>query len=381
MELKTKLEQNLKEAAKFANLAPSSHNSQPWELVFVQSEKGKDSLEKFFQLEHNTSNLGYIIICLNKKRNLIALKAHRLEMLMSCGAFLELLAQNLKNQGWNASYCWANENGIPSLKELFDKLPEFWEPVTIFALNKEENTDKVISQVDIKKRTTNRGPYKTNDINISPENAKKLQSLSFPEKVKDCQVTLVQEKEQIKKFASFVARYGDTDFTHKQAWRETYSFIHFSDSQIEKAEYGFGVTHIFGPMSKFMKKFYQIFLHPKTMQILKYFGYAKYVAYEFGKLVNLSPMLAYLNFKDNQPNIATQIAGGSIMMNFWLKMAEHNLALHPVSIILQHKKIRIKLQKEMELPEGRAFFFTRIGVPIVDFPPSLRRKNLSIMIE
>ena len=379
MKKKRNLKESLRCSVEIANLSPSSHNSQPWELAFIENQEKKENLEKFLKLEENknSSVSGYIIICLNQQRNLTALKSHRLEMLMSCGAFVELLLMDLARQGWQSEYCWVNEGVLNSSKELFQELPVFWKPVIIFALSKGEVVNPPISLTDIENRTTNRGPYKTGNIGINSDNFKNLQSFAFPEKVKDCQLTLIEENKMIKKYASFVARYSDVDFTHPQAWKETYSFMHFSDSDIEKAEYGFGITHIFGPMSKFKKKFYQIFLAPGTMQILKYFGYAKYIGYQFGNLVKQSSMLAYLNFKQDKPDVLTQIAGGAIMLNFWLKVTQQNLTLHPISIILQHPQIRIKLQQEMDLPTGRGFFFTRLGSPIVKFPPAYRRKNLN----
>jgi nitroreductase len=116
---------DLKRACTLAALAPSSHNSQPWALVWIEQTAMLDQLSAL--IGHSFSDSKVLVLAIDRERELSGLAAHRVEMNVSCGLFLQLLLETLRTH-WRPSLVWYNEEEedefsghVPRLNKLFNQ--------------------------------------------------------------------------------------------------------------------------------------------------------------------------------------------------------------------------------------------------------------------
>lgn len=372
------LEKDLMDAVEYAAYSPSSHNSQPWELAWAKTPAACLQVQKFLQGQSSiTGNpVSYLILALNRDRHLRALSAHRLEMILSCGIYLESLLIALAARNWSGEVCWYNTGEICDFG-----LPNSWEALAVVALmpglhSVARNRRAIESLPLFQARITNRAPYLSSGI--SGQTLRELtQCECFLDSQiqRETQITLIQSREDIRKVGDFVARHAAIDFSHAAAWQETYRFIHFGPHAIRRAQFGMPVTQLFGPMPPWKQYVYKLLFSPAVMQLLAHTGYLEILGNEFGKLVSSSPVLGYINFRHDEVPMPMQLAGGALIFQMWLQATRLGLALHPVSVILQHPDLRMAFQEENRLPHGRGFFFFRMGLPTAVFPPAPKRKK------
>ncbi|RPH91531.1 MAG: hypothetical protein EHM73_01875 [Chroococcales cyanobacterium metabat2.561] len=382
--LSLRFQSEINRAVSLASLSPSSHNCQPWEIIQVIQKDSQLILESFLQentaavLPNGNNNI-YLILALNQEKCLCSLESHNLEMLLSCGAFLESLVIALASQSLSGTTIWHNseitQNPLP--KSL--KIPSYWIPLTVLTIQFEPdvltpNIEELIQQFS--KRITHRSPYDSNLPKVVlDESLFDLKSYAYPNTFSEIEITVIKEREVIDSMAKFVSHYGEIEFTKAEVWRETYQFIHFAKQ--EQHEYGFPIEQLLEKGSQSYGFLLKILLNPYCMNWLKYLRLPHLLASEMGKLVKASPLLIYLNFKTEYPSLKMQLEGGALWLNFCLNATKMGLAIHPVSVILQHPHLRQLFQKSYHLPQGRGFFFCRLGQPMQTFSPVLKRKNLS----
>lgn len=382
--LPIKFQSEINQALCLASLSPSSHNSQPWEIIQVIQKDSRLILEGFLQ-EHtaavlpNSNDNTYLILALNQEKCLRSLENHNLEMLLSCGAFLESLVIALASQSLSGELIWHNSDiGQNSLPESL-KITNSWIPLAVLNIQFAPSIFTIEIQELIQqfsKRITHRSPYDINSPMIAPDHPLFfLKSLAYPDAFSEIEITIIKEREVIESMAKFVSHYGEIEFTKAEVWRETYQFIHFSKQ--EKHEYGFPIEQLLEKGSQSFSFLLKILLNPYCMNWLKYLRLPHLLASEMGKLVKASPLLIYLNFKTDYPSLKMQLEGGALWLNFCLNATKMGLAVHPVSVVLQHQHLRHNFQKSYHLPKGRGFFFCRLGQPIRTFSSVSKRKNLS----
>jgi 4-hydroxy-2,2'-bipyrrole-5-methanol dehydrogenase len=387
-------------AIKTAALSPSSHNSQPWGLGIVRSNEARSYVKSYLSNEepspqevatsmtvsyesittHINSEIEYLVLALDKTRELTSLLSHKLEMILSCGMYFHLLLETFFSHGWNLQHIKFNENLsthiVPS-----QNWPAHWVVIAVAAISATPTSKQFVKEnsllSEVSHRVTNRAPYKSELIpkdliaRVSEQHFNTNQLLQDTNMYK---LALIVDKDQIKAMGNFVGKHAGIDFVHKAAWKETYRYIRFCSNDIDKAEDGFPITQLFGPLSKVEKIFYRFALSPTTMSIMKYFGYHKKIAKELGNLVSGAPLLAVFSFNSDSPSIKEQVLCGGNVMNFWLKATAEKLAMHPISVILQHEEIREQFQNEFNIA-GRAFFFGRLGYATMQFPQSPRLQD------
>lgn len=374
-----KLEKDLNQAINLAKFAPSSHNSQPWQIALVKSQSGKEIIDKFCNLGEINADY-YLILSLNQERCLNSLAAHDLEMSLSCGAFLESLTIALASQNLQAIPSWYNSsiNSNPLPESI--ALPSTWIPISIIAIGRaQEVIGNDIAKEKVaffQKRITNRGPYQKIQIPAALiQKLKTSQSFSFPEIHHQCQITLIEEPNQIEQVGTFFKSHSRIEVTEPSVWKETYQWMHFGEGKIQQAEDGLPVTQLLGSLSPLSQQVYKVLLSPPSVRLLNSVGLADYIASEYAKLIEDAPLLVYFNFNSEDPSLKTQLGGGALWLNFCLNATAAGLAVQPMSVVLQHPDIRSCFQEKFYLPSGRGFFFCRIGYPVVSFPPAPKKKN------
>ncbi len=89
-------------------------------------------------------------------------------------------------------------------------------------------------------------------------------------------------------------------------------------------------------------------------------------------MVRPTPAVVAMSFDRTEPTLADAVKGGARLADYWLCATAAGLALHPVSVVLQHEDLRTAFQSSLRIP-GRAFFVSRLGLPVTEFPCSPRR--------
>ncbi|BBM82280.1 hypothetical protein [Candidatus Uabimicrobium amorphum] len=358
------LKNRLHNAIDLAATAPSSHNSQPWEIVLFDSREALSSLE-CFGINLSSSAL-YIAVCLNKERQLRSLDCHHLEMALSIGIFLENLSLALHSQRCCATFCWANSQNV-----VIKGISSNWKPLAIIAVS---DSDHDFDTAFLDKRITNRGPYQQQRISSDVQQQLiNSNSLLFNDAKEHCRICFVEDSEKISRIANFVSTHAKLEFTHSKAWRETYKFVSFGAQK----EIGLPITQLFGPLSTLKKYWYRVLFSPFVMSFLKHTKFPETIAAQFGQLVATTPALLYVNFHEENPDTLTLLKGGALLFQLWLNAAKEGISFHPMSIVLQHTDICKAFVKDHGLPRGRSMFFSRVGYPQFEFPPAPKRKNLS----
>jgi hypothetical protein len=368
----------LSKAIRLASLSPSSHNCQPWGITYLTSQEAKQHLRSFLSTPEAAE--AYLVLFLDRTRCLSSLRAHQMEMFLSCGTFLESLLLGLHAQNWEASIVWINETLTPEpFSFALPRRPQ-WLPLAIIGLQYTcESNFRELSQEKVKylsERRTNRGIYSEEPLATTLlAQLQTARSLAFPQVHSLCQMMLIEQPQIIEQLGDFVKTNGTAEFTQGKVWRETYQWIHFGQRRIQQAETGLPVTHLLGEMSPLAQWLLKGLLSPSGMAILKYLGFPRLFATELGNLVKTSPLLVYFNFATEQPSVSAQLGGGAFWLDFCLKATQLGLAVHPVSVVLQHPEIYQRLQDSFAFPQGQGFFFCRIGYPQVSAPYAPKKAN------
>jgi hypothetical protein len=185
-------------------------------------------------------------------------------------------------------------------------------------------------------------------------------------------VTHLRSERERKRFAGFVTRYAGRDFSHDSAWRETHSYLRWSAAHTAATGDGFTLTQLFGPMSRARRLFLRAALNPATLSLLRYGGYHRILAWRLAAITRPTPVIVAMSFPDETPDLAAGVRAGARLADYWLRATGAGLALHPISVVLQHDDVRHALQERFGLP-GRTFFVSRLGYPTAEFPRTAHR--------
>ncbi|MBI4614184.1 MAG: hypothetical protein HY720_11285 [Planctomycetes bacterium] len=352
--------------------SPSSHNSQPWGLVWARSPAAREGLAALLGGPVEPSS-HYLVLALDRERELRALPSLAVEMTLSCGIYLDSILAELALAGFRAAPRWfATAPGAdhPSLAGI----PDLWAPLALVELGPAEPRPRDGRRSE--GRTTNRGPYRSDAV---PEAvllalARASTPLDSPAGSAGVRVHLVADRERIRQTGEFVREHAHLDFAHGEAWRETYRFIRFGASAIREAQDGMPITQLLGPLSAPGRRAYQLALWPPAMAFLSRVGYARRIVRPFGELVAGSGLLLALSTDRDEPSVRELLAAGGVAIDLWERASAAGLALHPVSVVLQHPEVRLRFQ-ELLGTAGRTVFFARAGYPTVSFPPAPKRRD------
>lgn len=397
----------LQVATGIAARSPSSHNCQPWGVGWATDAATRRTAAALLATAAPGERAGdgpglprrseYLVLALDRARRLTALPAHEVEMLLSCGAYGEILARALAAQGWRADgirFLGREDTGDGGL--FGDRWPRAWRPLCVVRLSPAPaDPDGLAALRDtVRARHTNRGPYRAEAIDPAV-----LARLSSPGPEPSLFRThphvtvhhLVTDAERAA-VAGLVARYGGRDFAHLAAWRETHAYIRRDEADAERGGDGFTLGQLFGAMSPPRRWGMRAALAPATMRLLRHVGYDRFLARQLAAAVRGAPAIVALCFErcdgpgdsggpdgpggsggpgDRVPDAGSGLRAGAALAGYWLGATRAGLALHPVSIVLQHDDVRAAFERRLGLP-GRAFFVSRLGHAVAAFPPSHR---------
>lgn len=387
-------EEALRSAAEIAAYSPSSHNCQPWAVGWLTGAVARRAAAAL--LGPAAAGQGrpagrddgeFLVLALDRERRLTALPAHDTEMLISCGAYGQILARALAAQGWPADGVRfldpaPGEHGAAAGAggRIFGgRWPDAWVPLCVVRLRQRHAPPEDLAELrgTVRARHTNRGPYRAAVIDpavlagLSRARPGPSPLLARAEHGPEVTVRHVVADAERAAVADLVSRHGGRDFSHRLAWAETHSFLRRDEAEAEARGDGFSLGQLFGPLSPPRRFGMRIALAPPTMRMLRHVGYHRVLARQLAAVVRDSPAVVALGFGTEAPGSGAVVRGGAVLADYWLAATRAGLALHPVSVILQHDDVRAELERRLGLP-GRAFFVSRLGRAVSAFPPSHR---------
>lgn len=350
------LASRIAQAVEVARWAPSSHNCQPWRVVPISAETGRHYVRESGQ----QGETAWVVLALDRNRQLRALPSLETEMYVSCGMFLGLFWEALVAQGIECRVGWPDartlEGELAELEDDFNLMP-----LTVIALNQQQSSDSELlgrlQDMAVTRRTL-RGSYESEAL--PQDTLDQLVSARWPHAITGnvLNINVEQEGSWIARAAKLVRRYAPRDFLRYRVWRETHGFIHFDED--EPAEDGFYLSSLVGPVSDFERRLMTWCLKPPVMQALRFIGFPRLLAHQLGKNVEHSPQLLVASLPGEEQDAHTLVQAGTRLMEVWLQAHAQGLAIHPVSVVLQYDDARHELEKDFA-PTERIVFFARLG--------------------
>lgn len=366
----------LSSAAEIAARSPSSHNCQPWALAVLVSPEARAAVG---DVPGEAAPRQYLAIALDEDRSLRALPAHATEMVLSCGMYWELLTGALAALGWQVTATWRAGDAVPGgsppgvapwIISPPVGWPRAWVPLAVGAAVPGPGAPAKLASLRAltRQRRTNRGRYRMAGSALDELHADQATGTGGTA----VHVRHIRDARDRAEVARLVARYGGRDFAHAAAWRETHSFIRRNRADAEQRGDGFTLEQLLGPLSRPKELLLRAALAPGTMRVLRVAGYPRLLATQLAREVTRSPGLVVIAAENAEPGAGDLFRAGSAIARYWLAATGHGLALHPVSVVLQHEEVRRLLQRALGVM-GRAVFLARVGTPLTEVPQTPRR--------
>lgn len=384
-------------AARIAVLSPSSHNCQPWGVAWARSGAARTTAARLLDGGRGGAPVSglpvlragsgdgachYLVLGLDHDRSLRSLPAHAVEMLLSCGLYWQLLLRALDAQGWSVDalhFAEGPAEGEPvrGVELPGTDWPRSWAALCVARLRPvaggPEHAEELSAlRAAARARRTNRAPYHPRPVRPALLDGLSVPSGSGAARGAEVAVRHLTSGADRAAFADLVARYGGRDFSHGAAWRETHAYLRPTRAAATARGDGFALDQLFGPLRWPRRQALRAALAPATMRLLRHVGYARVLARGLAQVVRPTPAVVAMSFTRTAPTLADAVKGGARLADYWLCATRSGLALHPVSVVLQHDDVRAVLQSSLEI-SGRAFFMSRLGWPVTEFPPSPRR--------
>lgn len=361
--LDTDFQADLQRAAAVAQRSPSSHNCQPWAVGQLRGTAVRR------QAAEQVGDSGpVLLLALDKARELTALPAHRQEMLLSCGIYWHLLLRALAGLGWRRR----RESG-PLGHARLAGMPATWQPLTMACFEPcQPDPDGLAALAELAgRRHTNRGAY-------------------APEPVDAALATLPAEARGPVRFwtdfgsrqlvASLMMHEGSRDFAHRAAWRETHSYLSVDDAAARRRGEGFSINQLVGGRPPVPARLAHAALNPMAMRLLGRIGFHRYLVGQIAASITESPALIAVSCTGPADETGSWLDCGAAVLRCWLAATEHGIALHPISVLVQHDDVRLRLQQQLRLSD-RLAFLARAGRPLRQVTGSARRPPTSPLME
>ncbi|MDO8590705.1 MAG: hypothetical protein Q7R65_01865 [bacterium] len=296
---------------RFAILAPSGHNSQPWE----------------FQVKENN-----IFILVNKERSLAYSDPKRRQLLVGIGCLVENFLIAADYYGFRSEIKYFPEASNDDV-------------IAQISLKKIENTKNSPNHLifSIAKRRTNRGKYESRLI---PEQFLQIAQKNFDNNTGIDFVTDKNKKDEITNIVSM----AQVESMDDPLFREELS--HYIKSNFTKAKTGMpGFTlGIPGPVSPFAS------LLIKKVNLSK-----KSQKQDEALLREFTPTLCIISSREDNKN--GYIASGRLFERTWLLAEQAGIAVSPLAAVIQRDNHCAELQKVSGVRYRPQVFF-RMGYPL-----------------
>ncbi|TMP40327.1 nitroreductase [Pseudoalteromonas citrea] len=324
------------ECIELAKLVPSSHNCQPWQIQWYAQSVPFDGR---LQIGFDPDNI------------INALPALQNEMWMSLAGFSAVLINLLEASGIT---CVVSSPITAGTNNATCEHPYILEAQLTY--NPERINHARFNQIKslLEQRYTYRGALTGNKKLAAHDRILSTVLWHSP----NIEWQSIEGGKHLKT-AELVARFASQDFKHAKAWRETYAFIDFSKTPNKEAERGFNIQQLMGPMSLIKRRAHQLLLNPLSMRVLAKLGVADSMAQVLSQLTAQSSQIICLCQKSTQSTF-DWLCAGQKMIEMWLQATAQGLAIHPLSVLLQHPEAKAALHEQLG-EEHHPLFIARVG--------------------
>lgn len=322
----------IRQAIALARWAPSSHNSQPWQVRILSATPGSDE-----QIVH---------ITIDDTARLRALESLDAEMALSLGLFAGLFcrALSLANVPWRC--CLDDQTGLH----------------VILGPQRGDTTPGALAafETQVLARRTSRIPFRCsrlNDIQLAAltKTGWDQLGLGVPGRI-----MLYEDEATRRRVARLAEHFGALDFSNFASWSETYAHIRFQPAEKLHEGRGFSIDSLLGPLPAARRFLMRWALHPLTMQILRPFGLPRQMARALAQLVTSAPAVLVLTAPGPSVPFGDLIETGNRLAEIWISASACGVQIHPLSVLLQHKAPKAALCVELGL-SGTPIFIARAG--------------------
>lgn len=406
-------QQALDEAAAIAKLSPSSHNCQPWGHAWLKSDRAKAWARELLRghgggsdsIADTDSTTGsdsiYLALAQDTDRSLSALPSHAAEMLLSCGSYWQHLLRALAAQGWLPAAVHHLDPGAAYRATACAEWPSSWRMLSLAVLQRSDappSTNLAAFRATAAARHTNRAPYR--DMAVAPETLNELAHVSpttwdattrpgtgtatgtgtdMGAPASPVTVRHLRSPTDLRRFATLIAHRAGRDFSDDAAWRETHSYFRWTPEEAETRRDGFTAQQVFGATSAPRELLARAALNPAVLPHLCRLGFDRYLGAQLAKTARATPVIAAAGLPMDTPTTPDLLTAGMWLADYWLTATRAGLALHPLSILMQHEDLRTELQQRFGLP-GRTFFVARLGHPTAPAEATLRRPDAALTL-
>lgn len=292
------LTEDIKKIIKAGTMAPSGDNIQPWRFEV------NDNVIKLFNLPEADNSLYNI----NQHASLIA---H--------GAVLE----NMKIKAHSFGY----ETNI----SIF---PEGETSNLIAAFSIEKGVSEEDLSLYIEKRTTNRKPYNTNQLNSEQSS----NMLSCSGGYNDAKVLLVEDSEKIKELAKILGLNEQIVLENKQMHDFLFSHVVWSEEEEKEKKSGLYIKTL--ELKKPQEKMFNLVKNFTILRVLnKLIGISKKVSKENSQIYAQSSAIVAIATEGDTAE--SYIKAGQLMQRVWLTITKEGLSAGPLmGVILLAQRIR-----------------------------------------
>lgn len=285
------MDQKIKEILKYGTMAPSGDNSQPWKLeingniVCLYNLPDKDN--PYLNVNQSGSMIAHGAFLENIK-------------IASCGFGLRVdlqLFPEVKNKDFIARMVFSKEKESLNTSSLFGA---------------------------IKKRVTNRKPYKKESLPV------KIKEYFFSLKDEVVENSLIQEKNKMKKVSTLLSVAEVVILENKKLHQALFKDVVWSEKDELQIKSGLYIeTMEFNFVQRFLFKTARSW---SLMKIANKIKFAKFIARQDSKIYSKSS--GFVLFSVKKLSLESFVLLGMKMQNFWLKITSEGLWAQPVSALL-----------------------------------------------
>ncbi|MCY0916330.1 Acg family FMN-binding oxidoreductase [Massilia antarctica] len=326
-------------ALSWALLAPNPHNQQPWRADIRQ----RDS----------------ILLHIDAVRLLPETDPHGRQILIGCGAFLELLGMAFAAEGWRA--------GIELMPAgHYDQRALDARPFARVHLSRAASPEPDPLFTHLLQRRTTRGPY-----GDAAPGTTELAQLARAAQRPGVMLRSSTDRQKVQRIGALAIAGINTEFRNQATWAESVRLLRFGAAAV--AAEPSGLTFV---GTKFWLLRHLGMLAPEKLIDARGTGPDQVIA-DMSAAVHSTRAWLWLESTDNSRQ--TQLETGRAYVRVGLAAAAAGLALHPQSQVLQEfaqmDSWFAQIHHELDVHgEGRVQMLVRVGY--ADFPPPSPRRRL-----
>ncbi|HIC91951.1 MAG TPA: nitroreductase [Syntrophaceae bacterium] len=315
---------NIAQILRYASLAPSSHNTQPWRVKII-------------------SELEFIIQS-DPKRWLLKVDPENREFLLSIGAFWENLEQAALTFGFKAK---------TEILATNSKNTDILKVKLVRCTPQKDNRLELIET-----RATNRRPYEKKDL--LPLHVKELKRL-----LPDHFTYFSRESKEGEWIAKSLIEANKKQTFDDEKQKELARWLRFSRFEVKKR--GDGITPEMLGVSGIAKFFWYTFMNGKS--VLSWSFRNKGVENVKNQVNNCA---GFIVITSDDLSVSSLLHAGKVFERLALKCTERGIAVHPMSQLIEESPWKVQIEELLGLSKPVQFVL-RVGYSTFQPKPSIQR--------